>query len=298
MHRSTTSSTTDHATARPAGTSPTVLLAGGTGMSGRRVAARLVERGRPHRVASRSTEPAFDWHVASSWPAVLDGVGAAYLSYSPDLAFPGAADAIGGFAEAAVAAGVERLVLLSGRGEEGTWPAEAAVRSVDADWTILRSAFFAQDFSEHFLLGLVLDGVIALPAGSVAEPFVDLADLADVAVAALTEDGHAGRTYELTGPRLLTFADVAADLTATTGRTVTYLPVSPDEYVEAAVAAGVPAEEVEPLTDVFTRIFDGRNAYVTPDVAAVLGRPARDFRDFAAAAAATGVWALGEDVAS
>src|SRR4029077_13690428 len=158
MNRSTTSSTTTtaHASAGPAGTSPTILLAGGTGMSGRRIAARLAERGRPHRVASRSTDPAFDWHVASSWPAVLDGVGAVYLSYSPDLAFPGAADAIGGFAEAAVAAGVERLVLLSGRGEEGTWAAEAVVLSLDAEWTILRSAFFAQDFSEHFLLGPVL----------------------------------------------------------------------------------------------------------------------------------------------
>jgi uncharacterized protein YbjT (DUF2867 family) len=147
-----------------------------------------------------------------------------------------------------------------------------------------------QNFSEHFLLEPVLEGVIALPARDVAEPFLDVDDIADVAVAALTQPGHAGRVYELTGPRLLTFADVAAELSAATGREVRYLPVTPEEYAAGAAEAGIPPEEIEPLTDLFVRVLDGHNAHVSGDVERVLGRPARDFTDYARAAAAAGAW--------
>ena len=150
-----------------------------------------------------------------------------------------------------------------------------------------------QNFSEHFLLEPVLEGVIALPADGVAEPFLDIDDLADVAVAALTQSGHAGRVYELTGPRLLTFADVAAELSAAIGREVRYLPVTPEEYAAGAAAAGVPADEIEPLTDLFVRVLDGHNAHLSGDVERVLGHPARDFTNYARAAAAAGAWGTG-----
>ena len=169
------------------------------------------------------------------------GVDSAYISYYPDVSFPGAAERVGAFAKTAVTSGARRLVLLSGRGEPDAEPSEQAVRDSGAEWTILRSSWFAQNFSEHFLLEPVLEGVIALPAADIAEPFIDVTDVADVAVAALTRDGHAGKVYELTGPRLLTFAAVAAELARATGRDVRYVPITSAEYAEAAARAGRPA---------------------------------------------------------
>ena len=273
----------------------TVLVLGGTGTTGRRVVERLGRRDHPVRIGSRHGEPPFAWEDPTTWDAVLTGVDAAYLAYHPDVSFPGAAEAIAGVAAAAVRHGVRRLVLLSGRGEEAAEPAEQAVRAVQeagAEWTVLRAAWFAQNFSEHFLLEPVLAGEIALPAGDVAEPFLDVDDLADVAVAALTEDGHGGRTYELTGPRLLTFADAAAELTRVVGRPVRYVPVTAEDFRAGAADAGVPAEDVDALTDLFARVLDGHNAFVTDDVERVLGRPARDFAEYARTAAAAGAWDL------
>ena len=268
----------------------TTLVIGGTGKTGRRVAARLRELGTDVCIGSRTGEVPFDWCDETTWADALRGVDRAFVSYYRDIAFPGAAAHIAAFAGAAVAAGVRRLVLLSGRGEPDAVPAEDGVRESGAEWTVLRCAWFAQNFSEHFLLQPVLDGLIALPAGDVAEPFVDLDDVADVAVAALTRDEHGGRTYDLTGPRLLTFADAAAELTRATGRGIDYLPVTAGEYAAAAVRAGVPAEEVEPLTELFVRVLDGHNAHLSNDVEVVLGRRLRDFADYAHDAAATGVW--------
>ncbi len=265
----------------------TVLVLGATGKTGRRVARRLTDLGIEVRKASR---PAFDWDDRSTWTAAVTGVGAAYLTYYPDLAFPGAAEAIRDFSKLAVEHGVRRLVLLSGRGEEEAVVSEEGVRESGAEWTVVRSSWFAQNFSEHFLLEPVLAGEIVLPAGQVTEPFIDVEDIVDVVVTALTTDGHDGRVYELTGPRLLGFADVAAEIGKAAGRDVRYVPVSAAEFAAGAAEQGVPEEEIEGLTDLFTRILDGRNASLTDDVEQVLGRPARDFSDYAAKAAATGVW--------
>jgi uncharacterized protein YbjT (DUF2867 family) len=274
-------------------TSPTprtTLVLGGTGKTGRRVAARLVARGHRVRIGSRRGEPPFDWADPSGWRAVLRGVGAAYVAYYPDLAFPGAATRVGVLAGLAVDEGVDRLVLLSGRGEEEALVSEQALRAAGADWTVVRSSWFAQNFSEHFLLDPVLAGEIALPAGEVAEPFVDLEDVADVAVAALTGQASAGEVYEVTGPRLLTFHDAAAEISRATGRDVRYVPVTAAEYAAAATGHGVPAEEADGLADLFTRVLDGRNAHLTDGVRRALGRAPREFADYVRAAAATGVW--------
>lgn len=268
----------------------TTLVLGGTGKTGSRIAARLRARGVDVRAGSRTGEARFDWTDRRGWAAALHGADSVYLCYYPDVSFPGAAETVDALARAAVAAGARRLVLLSGRGEPDAVPTEDAVRQAGAEWTVLRCAWFAQNFSEHFLLGPVLDGVIALPAGAVAEPFLDVEDLADVAVAALTGDGHAGRTYELTGPRLLTFADVAAELTRATGRDIGYLPVSAARYAAEATRAGVPAEEIGPLSELFARVLDGHNAHLSDDVERVLGRRPRDFAEYADRTTATGVW--------
>src|SRR5215207_6874457 len=212
---------TDHAH-----TDTTTLVLGGTGKTGRRIVERLTARGLPTRVGSRAGEPPFDWDDGDTWAPALDGAGQAYVSYFPDLAIPGAAETVAAFADLALARGVRRLALLSGRGEEEAERAERLFQATGADWTILRATWFSQNFSESYMLDAVLEGAVALPAHDVREPFVDAGDIADVAVAALTEDGHAGQLYELTGPRLLTFAEAVGEIAAATGRDVRFVPVS------------------------------------------------------------------------
>jgi uncharacterized protein YbjT (DUF2867 family) len=185
------------------------LALGGTGKTGRRLVERLIRQDVPVRIGSRSNRPPFDWARPDTWRPVLEGAYAAYVNYAPDLGAPGSTDAIAAFVDEAVAADVRRLVLLSGRGEDGAAACEDILTRSDTDWTILRSSWFNQNFSESYLLDPVLAGALALPAGDVGEPFVDADDIADVAAAVLTSDGHSGEIYELTGPRLLTFADYA-----------------------------------------------------------------------------------------
>jgi uncharacterized protein YbjT (DUF2867 family) len=268
---------------------PTLVL-GGTGKTGRRVAERLTARGVPVRLGSRSGTPAFDWQDRSTWPRALRGTGSVYLSYYPDLAVPGAVETVGSFSELAVRTGVPRLVLLSGRGEPEAEQAEQAVRDSGAELTIVRSTWFAQNFSEDYMLDHVQSGEVALPAGDTPEPFVDADDIADVAVAALTEDGHVGRLYELTGPRLLTFAEAIDEISRAAGRELRYVPISIEEHAAAAAEQGVPSEVIDLLTYLFDEVLDGRNARLTDGVQRALGRQPRDFTDYARDAAATGVW--------
>ena len=174
--------------------------------------------GWPVRIGSRSAERPFDWDRPATWPEALDGIGAAYVSYFPDVAVPGTAEVIRSFTDAALASGVRRLVLLSGRGEAEAQACEQVVQASGAAWTVIRSSWFNQNFSEGHFLEPILDGRLALPAGPVGEPFVDADDIADVAVAALTDDRHLGQLYELTGPRLWTFAEAIAEIARVTGR--------------------------------------------------------------------------------
>ena len=266
------------------------LILGGTGKTGRRVVERLSSRGVPNRVASRTGDPPFDWEDQSTWDAVLDGVTAAYISYFPDLAIPGAADAIRTFVERAVENGVRRLVLLSGRGEEEAQLCELIIQRPDIEWTVVRPSWFCQNFSEGAFLDMVLAGEIALPAGEVGEPFVDADDIADVAVAALTEDGHTGQVYELTGPRLLTFAKAVDEIARATERTIRYVQISPEAFAAGVTEMGLPEDIVWLLDYLFATVLDGRNAHLTDGVQRALGRAPRDFTDFVRDAAAAGVW--------
>ncbi len=268
----------------------TTLVLGGTGKTGRRVAERLAALGVPVRIGSRSGEPPFDWEKPETWAPALDGVKSVYISYYPDLAVPGAVDVVGSFARLAVKEGVPRLVLLAGRGEVEAELAEQAVRDSGADLTIVRATWFMQNFSEDYMIEHILAGAIALPAGDTPEPFVDADDIADVAVAALTDDEHVGQLYELTGPRLLTFAEAAAEISNATGRDIPYVPVSLEEHAAVAAEQGVPVDVIDLLTYLFSEVLDGRNAHVTDGVQQALGREPRDFREFARDAAATGVW--------
>lgn len=274
---------------------PTLVIGAG-GKTGRRVVERLVAAGHPVRAASRSSTIRFDWQDDATWLPALTGAQAAYVTYYPDLAFPGAADTVGRFADLAVKHGVQRLVLLSGRGEEGAREAELRVQDSGADWTIVRCAFFNQNFSETFV-DAVRYGTLAMPGGDTPEPFLDAEDIADVVFAALTDDRHIGQLYELTGPRLLTLAEVAAHLSSALGREVRYVPVSAHDYAAELMGHGLPEQEAVPIAELIAEVLDGRNAHITDGVEQALGRPPREFSDYAAETAATGVWQL-EEVAS
>lgn len=268
----------------------TILVVGGTGKTGRRVVQRLEARALPVRVGSRSGKPPFDWEDKITWGPALEGVGAAYVSYYPDLAIPGAVEAVCSFTELAVEAAVGRLVLLSGRGEEEAQRAERVLRESGTEWTIVRCAWFNQNLSESYLLEPVLAGEVALPAADVPEPLADADDIADVAVAALTEQGHAGQLYELTGPRLLTFAEAVGEIARATGREIRFMSVSLEEYESVLAKGDVPPEFLLLLTYLFGKVLDGRNARLADGVRHALGREPRDFADYAQETAATGVW--------
>ncbi|WNI28082.1 NmrA family transcriptional regulator [Streptomyces sp. ITFR-6] len=273
-----------------------VLVTSGTGKTGRRVVERLAARGVPVRSGSRGGEVVFDWADESGWEAALRGADAAYIAYYPDLAAPGAPEAMTAFGRIARGCGARRLVLLSGRGEPQAVVAEEALRAAagDAELTVVRSAFFAQNFSEGALLDGVLAGELVFPAGSTAEPFVDAGDLADVVVAALCGEDGAGQVHELTGPRLLTFAEAAAEITRATGREVRYLAVTAPQYASMLEEFGVPEAEADFLAELFAMLLDGHNATVTEGVKHTLERDATSFTDFAAEAARSGAWDASE----
>ncbi|MCA9627451.1 MAG: hypothetical protein KC766_07290 [Myxococcales bacterium] len=265
------------------------LVVGGTGKTGALVAQALRARGQSVAVTSRGGNPSFDWERPEGWSEVLGCSEQLYISYAPDLALPSAASQIAELTRLAVSQGTRRIVLLSGRGEPECEPAEEAARASGAECTILRCSWFNQNFSEGALLPAVLSGVIRMPAGDVVEPFTDTRDIADVAVACLTRAGHGGSTYELTGPRLLGFADVAREIGDASGRALRYQAVSEAAYA-GDLAAFVPTELAVWLAGLFARVLDGRNSHVSGDVERVLGRAPRDFAAFAREVAAQGVW--------
>ncbi len=268
---------------------PTLVIAA-TGKTGRRVADRLEAQGRPVRRGSRSAAIPFDWDDRTTWGPALEGVGAAYVVYTPDLAVPAAPAVIQAFTELAKKLGVRRLVLLSGRGEEEAERCERIVQASGLEWTVVRASWFAQNFDEGEFTELVVAGEVTLPGGDVLEPFIDVEDIADVAVAALTEDGHAGEVYEVTGPRLMTFASAVQEIAEASGRELSYVPIPVEAFKAGLAQAGMPEGQIELLDYLFTTVLDGRNASVTDGVQRALGRPARDFRDYARVVAASGVW--------
>jgi uncharacterized protein YbjT (DUF2867 family) len=268
---------------------PTLVI-GATGKTGARVAAKLEAKGLPARRGSRNSATPFDWEAPETWAPALSGARAAYVTYFPDLAFSGAVEKLESLVETAKDVGVEHLVLLSGRGEHHARLGEQVVRNSGVDFTIVRAAWFAQNFSEGYLRDPILAGVLPMPGGDIAEPILDIDDIADVAVAALTKEGHRGQLYEVTGPRLMTFADMARELSDATGRPIRHIPISFEDFHANIAQSGGTF-----VADVFTAIaretLDGRNAHTTDGVMQALGRPPRDFASFAEDAALAGAWA-------
>lgn len=256
------------------GETPVVVI-GGTGKTGRRVASRLTERAVAVRPVSRSTPVRFDWDAPDTWDAALEGASAVYITYSPDLAFPGAGQQVTALAEMLRERAVSRVVLLSGRGEEGALASERALLAAVPTASVVRCSFFTQNFTEGPFLPGVLEGLIALPVSPrIAEPFLDVDDLADVVVTVLADGTHRGEVLELTGPEALTFPEVMRVLQRETGVTAEFQEISETEYVQGVIAAGYPDEVAQGLAELFTEVLDGRNRQTTATVEHVLGRPA------------------------
>jgi uncharacterized protein YbjT (DUF2867 family) len=266
-----------------------ILVIGSSGKTGSRIAARLSQRGYPVRLGSRRSPIPFDWDQPETWSPALAGVEAVYIAYYPDLAYPGAPEKIEALSRLAKQVGVRRLVLLSGRGEFHAQRCENIVRQSGLEYVLVRAAWFAQNFSEGALLEPLLEGLIALPANDVREPIVDADDIADVAVAALTEPHHAGQLYEVTGPELLSFAEMADTLSQATGRTIRYQPMTLDEFHAAMSEIGGPVI-ADVITGICRETLDGRNALLGDGVQRALGRAPKKFADFCHSTASSGVW--------
>ena len=270
-------------------TNNTILVIGSTGKTGKRVADQLEKRGLPVRHGSRSADIPFDWEDRQTWAPALAGVDKVYITYYPDLAVPGSVDAIRELTKMADEAGVRRVVLLSGRNEAEAERAEDVVKASGLRWTIVRCAFFAQNFNEGPWLDEVLAGAVALPVDHVQEPFVDVDDIADVVVAALTDDRHVGQLYELTGPRLLSFRDAVAEIGKAAGRDISFMSVPIDDYTAMLTEHGLSQDFIWLLNHLFTEVL-GSKAQLADGVRRALGREPKDFADFARETAATGVW--------
>ncbi len=267
-----------------------VLIIGGNGKTGRRVTKKLGDLNIPFRVASRSSATVFDWSDDSTWAAALEGAGAAYITYQPDLAVPGAVETVQAFTAAALEQNVSRLVLLSGRGEEEAQRAERVLQQSAAEWTIVRASWFAQNFSESFLMDGIVAGHVAVPEHRAKEPFVDADDIADVVVAALMDPSHIGKLYEVTGPRQMSFAEAVTEIISATGRDITYQQLPAEQYAALAKSHGVPDDMISLVMYLFTTVLDGRNEYVCSGIEEALGRAATDFNTYASSVAASGAW--------
>jgi uncharacterized protein YbjT (DUF2867 family) len=270
--------------------SNTILVLGATGKTGKRVAERLAQLNIPVRIGSRNASPAFDWNNEHTWKAVLRDIEQVYITFQPDLAIPGTADKISAFVKHAKRARVKKLVLLSGRGEREAEASEREVMNSGLDWTIVRANWLMQNFSESFFLNAVLSGQLYLPQIKALEPFVDVDDIADVVVAALTQEQHNGNIYTTTGPELLSFEKVATIISETTGRPVQVHQVGKEEYLTMLRDLLIPENFIWLIDYLFTEMLDGRNESLTGDIEKVLKRKPCSFEAYAKKANASGVW--------
>ena len=268
-----------------------ILVIGGTGKTGRKVASKLTELGHKVRIGSRSVTPAFDWDNSETWTEVLEGMDKVYISFQPDLAVPGALEAIEELTKQAKRCGIKKLVLLSGKGEREAELCEQVVIHSGLDYTIVRASWFNQNFSESFFLEPILEGFVALPQADVKVPYVDTDDIAAVAVEALVNEKHNGNIYQLTGPRLLSFREVVEEISEATDREITFASISLSAYVNAMKEQGVPENLVWLIEYLFSEVLGNPIvSEITNDIELVLGRKPIDFSEYIENTKASGVW--------
>ncbi len=267
-----------------------ILVIGGTGKTGRKVAKKLNSLGHSVRIGSRNSSPSFDWEKPETWKDPIEGMDKIYITFQPDLAVPGAQKAIKGLIEEASRANIQKLVLLSGRGESEAELCEQLVVDSGIAYTIVRADWFNQNFSEGLFTEAIKVGKVAVPKANVPIPFVDTDDIADVAVTSLLNNTHDGKTYKLTGPDLWTFEDCIATIEKSLNRNIEFTAVSIDEYTEMLKAINIPDDFVWLVNYLFINVLDGRNSNTTDTIEKILGRPAKNFKEFAKEAALAGVW--------
>ena len=267
-----------------------ILIIGKNAKTGWRVDRRLQELGYQTRAVSRSTSPAFDWEDQETWSEAMRGTRSAYITFHPDLAIPGAEQTIRDFVAMATELGLQHLVLLSGRGEEGARRAELVLEQGDLAWNIVRASWFMQNFSENFMIEGILNGELMLPAGDIVEPFIDVDDIAEVAVAALTRPELRNRLFEVSGPRAMTFAQCVAEISNVTGYPVKYTQIPIDSFIDGLRSHGLPQSMLWLMRELFTVVFDGRNSKPVNGVEAALGRPATDFSEYLHKVMVSGAW--------
>ncbi len=271
---------------------PTIAIVGATGKTGARVLAQLEQLGQTTRGLSRTSPIVFDWSDQTTWGPALQGVDSAYVTYFPDLAVPQAEDDMRAFVALAKAQGVKHLVLLSGRGEDGAERAEAVVKSSGLEWNVVRASWFMQNFSESFMLDGLKAGALVLPEPKAKEPFIDVDDIADVVVAALTRPDLRNQLLEVTGPELLSFEQCVQAIGEASGRDIGFQTLPVETYLTAAKADGLSEDIAWLIHELFVHVLDGRNASTTQTVEAVLGRPAKSFPQYVQPIASTGLWSV------
>ena len=264
-----------------------VLVLGATGKTGSRVAGRLSAHGVTVRTAARSgADVHFDWDNQGTWKEALSGATGLYL-VAPTLRID-FAELVGQFLDQAERAGVRHVTYLSAYGMEYA-PVEVALRAVELDLaargslasTVIRPAWFMEDFSETFLQPV--NDEIVVPAGDGAEAFVSVEDIAAVAAVTLTEpDKHAGRAYAPTGPQALTMAKAAEMISGAAGRTIAYRDTDREEWIAAMVSSGLPAEYAQVLRPLTATLASGNGARPNRDVLDVSGKAPVTFVEFAA----------------
>lgn len=268
-----------------------ILVIGASGKTGSRVANLLKKEGHEVRNGGRSESPSFDWQNPETFAAALEGMDAAYITYYPDLAVPGAKEAIAQLTEAAKQTEVNKLVLLSGKGEKEAEACEQIIASSGLNYSLVRASWFNQNFSESFLLDPILAGHVALPMPEAEIPFVDANDIAEVAVKALLNDQWNGRTLTVTGPEKLTFKQVTEHIAEAIDKPIVFQAVSIEVYKDMMKEAGLPDDYVWLFSYLFKEVLgNAENQSVSHDIEEVLGRKATPFETYVKATAATGVW--------
>ncbi|MGD0504905.1 MAG: NAD(P)H-binding protein [Steroidobacteraceae bacterium] len=268
-----------------------ILVTGATGKTGSRVAERLAASGAAVRRAARSgADVHFDWSDLATFGPTLNGVSAVYL-ISPALRVD-FAGVVSRFLDKAEQVGVRHVTYLSAYGVEHV-PPEVALRAVELDLasrkalshSILRPAWFMQNFSENFLRPV--NDEIVVPCGTGAEAFVSAEDIASVAVATLLNPArHAGRAYAPTGPEALTFEQASQHISTAVGRTITYRDIDREGWINAMIQAGVPAEYGAVLRALTETVAAGRGSRPNDDVLVATGTAPTRFEEFSAKTAA------------
>ncbi|GAA5219691.1 NmrA family NAD(P)-binding protein [Membranihabitans marinus] len=268
-----------------------ILVIGGTGKTGSRVIKQLQNQGIEPRIGSRNASPSFDWNHKDTWVKSLQNIDRIYLSYYPDLAVPGAKEAIESLTYLAKELGVKKIVLLSGKGEIEAEACEKIIADSGVDYTIVRASWFNQNWSESFFLDPILSGEVALPMSDVLIPFVDAEDIAEVAATVLLDDSYNSKIIEVTGPELITFKDIVRTISKTSNRNLNFYDITLEQYVAGMREMQLPKDMIWLIEYLFSHVLTNpQNQKISHDIEKVLGRKAKTFLEYAEETAKTGIW--------